>query len=61
MKEVDRVAFRVGPFLRMSGTALQPIVWAALLVYIAIPLGIVLFVLPRIGVAGPLAEVAAQK
>ena len=40
----------LGPFLRMSGTALQPIVWAALLVYIAIPLGIVLFVLPRISV-----------
>jgi uncharacterized membrane protein len=38
----------LGSFLRMSGTTLQPIVWAALVVYIAIPLGIVLFVLPRI-------------
>ena len=38
----------LGSFLRMSGTNLQPIVWAALVVYIAIPLGIVLFVLPRI-------------
>ena len=38
----------LGSFLRMSGTALQPIVWAALLVYLALPLGIVLFVLPRI-------------
>lgn len=36
----------LGSFLRMSGTALQPIVWAAQLVYRAIPLGIVLFVLP---------------
>ena len=38
----------LGSFLRMSGTALQPIIWAALVVYIAIPLGIMLFVLPRI-------------
>jgi uncharacterized membrane protein len=38
----------LGSFLRMSGTTLQPIIWAALVVYIAIPLGIVLFVLPRI-------------
>ena len=38
----------LGPFLRMSGTALQPILWAALVVYLAIPLGIVLFVLPRV-------------
>lgn len=38
----------LGSFLRMSGTALQPIIWAALVVYIAIPLGIMLLVLPRI-------------
>jgi len=38
----------LGSFLRMSGPALQPIIWAAVLVYIAIPAGIVLFVLPRI-------------
>ena len=38
----------LGSFLRMSGTSLQPIIWAALAVYVAIPLGIVLFVLPRI-------------
>jgi uncharacterized membrane protein len=38
----------LGPFLRMSGNSLQPIVWAALAVYIAIPLGIMLFVLPRV-------------
>lgn len=38
----------LGPFLRMSGTSLQPILWAALVVYIAIPAGIVLFVLPRV-------------
>jgi len=38
----------LGSFLRLSGTALQPIIWAALVVYIAIPLGIMLLVLPRI-------------
>ena len=38
----------LGSFLRMSGSALQPIIWAALLVYIAIPVGIMFFVLPRI-------------
>jgi uncharacterized membrane protein len=32
----------------MSGTAMQPIVSAALVVYLAIPLGILLFVLPRV-------------
>ena len=40
----------LGAFLRMSGNALQPIIWAAVVVYLAIPLGIVLFVLPRISV-----------
>ena len=38
----------LGPFLRMSGNSLQPIIWAALVVYLAIPLGIMLFVLPRV-------------
>lgn len=38
----------LGPFLRMSGNSMQPIIWAAVVVYIAIPLGIVLFVLPRV-------------
>jgi uncharacterized membrane protein len=38
----------LGGFLRMSGDTMQPIVWAALLVYIAIPAGIVLFALPRV-------------
>ena len=38
----------LGPLLRMSGNSMQPIVWAAVMVYIAIPLGIMLFVLPRI-------------
>ncbi|MEJ2108898.1 MAG: DUF2177 family protein [Acidobacteriota bacterium] len=38
----------LGSFLRMSGNTMQPVVWAALVVYVAIPLGIMLFVLPRI-------------
>lgn len=38
----------LGSFLRLSGDALTPITWAALLVYLAIPLGVVLFALPRV-------------
>lgn len=38
----------LGGFLRLSGDAMQPVIWAALLVYIAIPAGIVLFALPRV-------------
>lgn len=44
----------LGPFLRMSGSALQPILWAALVVYLAIPLGIVLFVLPKVSADNPI-------
>lgn len=46
----------LGPFLRMSGTALQPILWAALVVYLAIPLGIVLFVLPKVSADNPISS-----
>ena len=38
----------LGPFLRMSGNDMQPVIWAAVVVYLAIPLGIMLFVLPKI-------------
>ena len=38
----------LGSFLRMTGNTMQPVVWAAIFVYIAIPLGIMFFVLPRI-------------
>ena len=38
----------LGGFLRLSGDAMQPVIWAALLVYVAIPAGIVLFALPRV-------------
>ncbi len=41
----------LGPLLRRSGEAMAPIWWAAFLVYILIPLGIVIFVLPRLPLA----------
>ncbi len=41
----------LGPLLRRSGEAMAPIWWAAFLVYVLIPLGIVLFVLPRLPLA----------
>lgn len=38
----------LGSLARRSGQALAPVWWAALLVYVLIPLGLVLFVLPRV-------------
>ncbi|MFP3868850.1 MAG: DUF2177 family protein [Desulfobacteraceae bacterium] len=38
----------LGPLARRSGEALAPVWWAAFLVYVLIPLGVVLFVLPRV-------------
>jgi uncharacterized membrane protein len=38
----------LGPLARRSGEAMAPVWWAAFLVYILIPLGIVLFVVPRV-------------
>uniref|UniRef100_A0A7V4G7M0 DUF2177 family protein n=1 Tax=Desulfobacca acetoxidans TaxID=60893 RepID=A0A7V4G7M0_9BACT len=43
----------LGPLARRSGEAMAPIWWAAFLVYLLIPLGIVLFVLPRIAPDSP--------
>ena len=43
----------LGPLSRGSGGGYETVVWAAVIVYICIPLGVVLFVLPRIG-EGPL-------
>jgi uncharacterized membrane protein len=40
--------------LRVSGTDLDPIVWAAIVVYLAIPLGIVLLALPRVSERAPI-------
>jgi uncharacterized membrane protein len=37
----------LGAFARRSGTTLAPIWWAAAVVYLIIPIGIVLFVVPK--------------
>lgn len=38
----------LGPLARRAGEALAPVWWAAFLVYVLIPLGIVLFVVPKV-------------
>ncbi|MBE0603037.1 MAG: DUF2177 family protein [Deltaproteobacteria bacterium] len=38
----------LGPYVRRRGDELVPVYWAAALVYILIPLGAVLFALPRV-------------
>lgn len=38
----------LGSLARRSGDALTPLWWAAIVVYVLIPLGIVLFALPRV-------------
>jgi uncharacterized membrane protein len=42
----------LGPLARRSGEAMAPVWWAAFVVYVLIPLGIVLFVLPRVSPEG---------
>ena len=37
----------LGPYARVRGTAIMPVYWAAAIVYLLLPLGIVLFALPR--------------
>ncbi len=43
----------LGPLARRSGEAMAPVWWAAFLVYALIPLGLVLFVLPRVSPETP--------
>lgn len=50
---------QLGPLARRSGEALAPVWWAAGLVYLLIPLGIVLFALPRVPPDGSLASAFA--
>ena len=38
----------LGPYGRVRGTAIMPVYWAAAIVYLLLPLGIVLFALPRV-------------
>jgi uncharacterized membrane protein len=45
----------LGPLARRSGEAMAPVWWAAFLVYVLIPLGVVVFVLPRVSPAAPAA------
>lgn len=39
---------QVGPYARVRGTTIIPVYWAAAIVYLLLPLGIVLFALPRV-------------
>jgi len=46
----------LGLLARRSGEAMAPVWWAAFLVYVLIPLGVVLFVLPRVSPEWPTAS-----
>ena len=47
-----------GALARRQGDALNPILWAMLVVYLMLPLGIIWFVLPRASGANPLLSAA---
>ena len=38
----------LGPYARVRGTTIIPVYWAAAIVYLLLPLGVVLFALPRV-------------
>jgi len=38
----------LGPLARLQGDSLTPVLWAAAVVYLLIPLGIIIFALPRV-------------
>jgi uncharacterized membrane protein len=46
----------LGPYARVRGATIIPVYWAAGLVYLLLPLGIVLFALPRVDPANPAAS-----
>lgn len=46
----------LGPLARMQGDSLTPVVWAACAVYLLIPLGILIFALPRVDVQNSIAS-----
>ena len=48
----------LGAMARRQGDALTPILWAALVVYVLLALGILWFVLPRVSVESPLPSAA---
>ena len=39
---------QLGPYARVRGATIIPVYWAAAIVYLLLPLGIVLFALPRV-------------
>lgn len=43
----------LGAYARRRGDSIEPVYWAAGLVYLLIPLGVVLFALPRVDPADP--------
>ena len=43
----------LGALARRTGDSLSPVWWAAAIVYLVIPLGIVLFALPRVTIENP--------
>lgn len=44
----------LGPYARVRGATIRPVYWAAAIVYLLLPLGVVLFALPRVDPAAPL-------
>jgi uncharacterized membrane protein len=44
----------LGSYARVRGTTIIPVYWAAAIVYLLLPLGIVLFALPRVDISQPL-------
>ena len=44
----------LGPYARRRGAAIVPVYWAAALVYLLLPLGVLLFALPRVDPSNPL-------
>jgi uncharacterized membrane protein len=44
---------QLGPYARRRGDVIVPVYWAAALVYILIPLGVLLFALPRVSQESP--------
>ena len=43
----------LGSYARVRGTTITPVYWAAAIVYLLLPLGIVLFALPRVDPTNP--------
>ncbi len=44
---------QLGPYARQRGDRIVPVYWAAALVYLLLPLGIVLFAMPRVDPGSP--------